>query len=1036
MKLSADRAGIKTILAVMFVISGAAGLVYQVVWFKYLSLFLGNTTYAQMAVLASFLGGLAIGNFLIGKRIESYKNPVRIYAFLETAIGIYCLLYPSLSSAAGDLFINSAAGLRIESQFFFFNLMRFALSSAMLLLPTIAMGGTLPALSVFFVDNSADSRKDIASLYFLNSFGAVVGIVFVGFVLIKTFGLDTTIYATAVINIIVGAAAFVVSKKAPGVERSSEPANEENLSVTQTSADKSLARVLILVAGLSGMAALLYEMVWVRLLINFLGSSTYAFSIMLLSFISGITIGSLIVSLNFVSRFNYIKLIAYCQFLIAASTMAVLLLYARLPYYLWKIAALLSKTDASFPVFLSLEFLICFLLILLPTLFMGMSLPLIVDVISASTKEIGFSVGKVFSVNTLGTVAGVFLTGLVFMPAFGIKTTFEIGVAVNIAAAVLIIFKSNNFRRQQKWILSASFAAVFTVYAFSFSSWDLNILSSGVFKRFNFSPPETFAEFERIRANDRILFYKEGINANVAVTQAKDNPLHKSLIINGKPDASTYFDMPTQVMLGQLPLMLNSGAKNVFVVGFGSGTTIGSVLTHPVEKVVCAEISNEVIEAAKFFEKENNGCLNDPRLELINEDALTLLKLSHTKYDVIISEPSNPWIAGIANLFSEEYFRQCYSALDTGGVMVQWFHLYEADDDVVKLVLNTFRSVFKTSQLWSPMSNDILLVGTKGDVDLNIPDMKEKFDRPSVKNDFERIGINSLFTFLSCQSASPEGFYTMTSERPVNSEYRPLLEFLAPKSFYVGNSSRYIYSFDEKFDTLGTGLYIKKYLKEINPDKIALLNAADYNLGKQTNIRFSYGISRMLSDAYPGDYSATLLLSKSFEKLGINSARGEILKKMIELFPDSIQIRRDYNNIRLLENLNATTFLKIFPIDEVAGEFMSTADRDSLSQLKTTIQIAKAFLQNSQFDKAFEYSGRAEAALEKFKLTSSDLNLSDFYYTSAMTNMIYSNYEKTFSNYLALVNLDGGYPDLLKLRKKVGWFLSKNNSAVNSKSEE
>ncbi|OGV21938.1 MAG: hypothetical protein A3J84_04740 [Ignavibacteria bacterium RIFOXYA2_FULL_37_17] len=881
----------------------------------------------------------------------------------------------------------------------------------------------MPVLSSFFVERLQDARKEIASLYFLNSFGAVVGVVFAGFILIKEFGLDVTIYSTAFLNIAAGLVGLYLSRtQIKLIEHELVPTEDIN-SKDFIEVDKQTVKRVILVVGLSGMAALLYEMVWVRLLINFFGSSTYAFSIMLMAFIGGITLGSLAVSQNFLRKYNYIKLLALLQAAIAFSTMIVLLFYERLPYYLWKVSALFSNSPESFDLFLAVEFILCFSLMLFPTLFMGMSLPLASEIISVSNKKIGGSVGKVFSVNTLGTVVGVVLTGLVFIPSFGIKITFEIGIALNLIAAFLIVSKYNNFIAKEKILFYSICAVAFCAYLILFPRWNEKVLLSGVFRSFGATPPNSFDEFTKGSDDDEIIFYKEGLNATVAVTQSLRNKSNKRLIINGKPDASTYFDMPTQVLLGEIPMMLHPNPQNIFVVGFGSGTTIGSVLNYPVNKIICAEISKEVISAAPLFERENKNCANDPRVSIINEDAVTLLKLSKEKYDVIISEPSNPWVAGIGNLFSKEYFEKCYNSLAENGIMVQWFHLYEADDDVVKLVLNTFSSVFPYSQLWGGTANDIILVGSKKEIVVSWESINKKFALLSVKSDFERIGINNPFSFFACQSVSPRGFFTMTNRFPTNSEIHPRLEFLAPRVFFVGKPSGYIYLFDEKFDTLSSGLYIKEYVKKYPPQKSDLLNTINYAMAVSNNYRFAFGLSKHLKEIFPNDYQANLQYSLAYERLGIVNARLLSLEKLVYLFPDSLQINKDYNNILLNEKINASTFLHVFSIKSESDSFIETTKPDSVSRLSVYIQLAKAFLQNSEFQNAEEMLAVSEKLLKGSPTLIKSVKSDDFYYAGAMINLYKKEYEKVFGYYMALINHNPNYENLFRLRKLVTWHL-------------
>lgn len=1012
---------IKVVVSLLFVISGIAGLIYQIVWFKYLSLFLGNTTYAQMTVLAAFLGGFAFGNYLFGKKSDAFKNPIKIYSLLELFIGAYCLLYPTISVLFGNFFLSVASGLNVSSQNFLFTGLKFLISALLLFAPTAAMGGTLPVLSKFFVDKLQDTRREVAILYFLNSFGAVIGIVFAGFVLIKEFGLNITIYTTACLNILAGLTGLIISRQSEKVIHVEVDLSKEESVPFSIKVGKNTAAVVVLVAGISGMAALIYEMVWVHLLINFFGSSTYAFSIMLMAFIGGITLGSLIVSQKFFKKYNYVKLLTFSQTAIAVSTMLMLLFYERLPYFLWQVSALFSKSPQSFEIFLIVEFIICFMLMVFPTLFMGMSLPIASEIISGSNKKIGFSVGRVFSVNTLGTVVGVILTGLVFIPYFGIKGTFEIGIALNLVAAIILSWSYKSFSHLERIGTNVFCVASFLFYLILFPSWNEAVMIKGVFKSFGETPPATFEEFSKSLSNENIVFYEEGTTATVAVTQSKVNPDRKRLIINGKPDASSYIDMPTQVLLGQIPMMLHPNPKNVFVVGFGSGTTIGSVLTHPVKNVTCAEISKEVIKASKFFEKENRNCTKDPRLKLVNEDALTLLKLSKDKYDVIISEPSNPWIAGIGTLFSKEYFEKCSSSLDSAGIMVQWFHLYEANDEVVRLVLNTFSSVFPNAQLWNSVANDIILVGYKSKPVFNAALLQNKFIVPDIHKDFERIGISNIFTFLSCQSVSPRGFFTMATELPINSEIHPLLEFIAPKSFYVGKSSSYVYSFDEKFDTLSNSLLIKDFVAGYHPNKNEFINAIEYNLNTNVNSRFAYGLSKYLRELYPTDYKTNLLFSKSFKKISIISSSPAVLEKLIILFPDSSQIIKDYNNEMILEKTNATTFLKLFSIKEEARAFIKTTKPDRVSMAAVYLQLAKIYLLNGEYSSAENLCARVEKILRENPSLINSIDAESYYYFGAVSALYRNDIEKVIGYFFALVNLNRNFDDIFHLRRLMAW---------------
>jgi spermidine synthase len=1010
----------KSIFAILFIVSGAAGLIYQIVWFKYLGLFLGNTTHAQMIVLATFLGGLAAGNYVIGKRADALRNPIRFYSFLEIGIGLYCLLYPMLSVGLGELFLRTAGNYSIDSTSFLFYFFRFLLAALLLFIPTFAMGGTLPSLSKFFVDDLKFARRDTAVLYFLNSFGAVIGVLFAGFFLIKQFGLPATIYATAAVNLFIGLIGFFASLKYKPDETLNEVfLNSSNQKETEIS--RATLFLVLTTAGSSGLAALLYEMVWVRLLVNILGSSTYAFSLMLMAFISGITIGSFLVSLKFIRKFDKVKLVIFCQSMIALGTMAVLPLYERLPYYLWKISSYFVRNESTFPIFLTLQFFICFVMLITPTIFMGMSLPIIVEIFSASQKKIGISIGKVFSINTLGTVLGALLSGLFFIPTFGIKHTFEIGIAINIGMALLLLLSYHKIKFVFKTVFPVMAVIVFFVFVLLIPSWNTNLMVSGIFRNFSSTPPQSYSDFQKQYSGRKILYYKEGIGANVGVAELDDSLHTKVLIINGKPDASSTGDMNTQVLLGQIPMMLHPNAKNIFVVGFGSGVTIGSVLSHEINKVTCAEISPEVIEAGYLFKPENGNCLADKRLNVVVEDALTYLKLAKNKFDVIISEPSNPWIAGIGNLFSKEYFERCKTKLTGNGLMVQWFHTYELSDDIMKLILHTFQVVFPYAQLWNSQQGDIIMVGSKKPINLNAEQLEQKFQLEKVKKDFRKIKIENVLTFLSCEAFSDEGFYSISGNPTVNSELHPRLEFEAPKAFYLNQISTLTYRNDERFRTTTNHLLIRNYLQTHEPTIAELTSELAFQYNETNNYRLSYGIAKVLLEKNPGDYHTTITLINSEEKLGLHKLRLTELEKLYREFPDSPSVVQNYAYDKITEAIYAASFLKNFPIDEYAEQIVNATKKDSVSRIKTFANLANMYLENSQPEQAYEMSERVSNLLDGNKNLGRLIPLDEFCYTYSAASAYTQHYKTAIEYLMGLTMVNRQHPKKEMLGRMIEW---------------
>ncbi len=328
-----------TLIAILFIISGATGLIYQILWFKYLSLFLGNTTYAQTVVLAAFMGGLAIGSALWGRRSDRVSRPLFLYGMLEVLIGVYCLLYPSIIHDVKNIFFQTVTSFALQSDGAAVLVLKLFASMITLLPPTILMGGTLPILVKTVAESVEDSGRSVAVLYFLNSFGAVIGSILCGFFFIRISGLSATMYAAAIVNLLIGVAAFVLSRK---IVRVSETASGDGTPIRRIFTKREIV-IAVGVAGISGMAAMIYEVAWVRLLIPVFGSSTSSFSLVLVAFISGITLGSWIVSKEIHRIRNLFSFLSLCQCGVAFGLFASLPLYGRIPWILWHLSMLLAK---------------------------------------------------------------------------------------------------------------------------------------------------------------------------------------------------------------------------------------------------------------------------------------------------------------------------------------------------------------------------------------------------------------------------------------------------------------------------------------------------------------------------------------------------------------------------------------------------------------------------------------------------------------------------------------------------------------------
>ena len=863
-----SKQNLHSVIAILFIISGATGLVYQILWFKYLSLFLGNTTYAQTVVLTAFMGGLALGSALWGRRADKLSRPLVLYGVLELSIGVYCLFYPWIISFVKDVFFQVVISLALPSDGLAVLVLKLLVSMITLLPPTILMGGTLPILVKTISVSVEESGRSVAVLYFLNSFGAVAGSILCGFFLIRILGLRTTMLASAVANLIIGFAAIILSR---AITRPGLTGDGEGSSIKRVFAKREIA-IAIGVAGISGMAAMIYEVSWVRVLIPVFGSSTSSFSLMLIAFISGITIGSWIVSKELHRIRNLFSFLMFCQLGVAFGMLMSLPLYGRIPYVFWNVATLLVKNQATYPIFLLIEFMVCFFIMIIPTIFMGMTLPVASRIATQSIEKLGSSVGNVFSINTFGTVVGSLIAGLMLIPSIGIRHAFEVGIILNLLAGMVILYSDARLRTLAKTVIVGVAAGILLIYFFVASDWNQLVMLSGVFRHVSEKqpPPRSFKQFVSDVGDKKDLYYNEGATATVGVVEAVVSGVRqKILLINGKGDASSVGDLSTQILLGQLPAMFHPKADTVLVIGLGSAVTVGSILTHPVHSVECVEISPEVVEAAHQFSDVNNNALADKRLAIRTEDALAYLHLTQKKYDVIVSEPSNPWIAGIGNLYTSEFFRACKSTLRRGGIMTQWFHIYEIDDDILKLVTRTFCNVFSHVTLWQTAASDVVFMGSDEPLALDIPMLKGKFREERITKDLVRIHIVDVPTLLSVQNLSDEQCREYADYGSLNTEDMPALEYASPRAFFINKGVPEFTTYDERPKYSVGKLFLQTYalkygLTDGEKLGIGMLQASPW----WANTSYAYSLLSEYNARHRGDVTVLLTMAQLTEQLG------------------------------------------------------------------------------------------------------------------------------------------------------------------------
>ncbi|MBI4660775.1 MAG: fused MFS/spermidine synthase [Verrucomicrobia bacterium] len=816
----------------LFFCSGATALIYEVVWSKYLALMFGSTIHAQTVVLAVFMGGLALGNWWIGGRADLLRRPLKAYGYIELLIGLYAFAFPILYANADKVFVRCGAGLLDHGLL----LLGFKglLSMALLLAPTILMGGTLPLLAAWLQKESAEAGRRSARFYSVNSLGAVAGAGLAGFTLVRQLGMVSTLQMTGLANVMVGAAAIWLSQRARPAEEIQQPSLSGAAVPPENMPSASFAWACALVA-VTGGVSLGLEVLASRSLAMIFGASLQSFAVMLMAFILGIGAGSAVISSPRFNRAAVPTLTTSLLLCAAFSVAAFLVSIEEWAIFYAKARTGLASTNAGYFFHEILTSMIAIAVLGLPAGLLGSILPLWIRILSGSTTTLGKGVGRLLTWNTLGAVIGVLLTGFILMPNLGVHG------ALGAFAVVISLFAGvTAWLHQQPRAACFSVALAGVVIWISFSQggeWK-HVLASGIFRLRTAEVPWNLLEQRRKFVD--LVFYKDGPDATVSVeTGSKLNGgKDRVLRVNGKPDASTQGDLSTQYLLAHLPLLARPQSQDVFVLGFGSGITAGALLNHPIERVVIAENCRPVLEAGSIFEPWNRGVLTNSRARVHLEDGRTVLKLSAQQYDVIISEPSNPWVAGVASVFTQEFYEIASSRLKEGGIMAQWFHMYEMHDGIAFLVLRTFAKVFEHIEIWDSQEGDMILLGSHRPWPSSSEAFREAFFRGGVREDLERIGIKSPETLFARQAASQRTAFAIAGDGPIQSDAFPVLEYAAPKAFYIGAFAQQIFLFDERTWQMALAPAEKRLLLSSMPDEVLFPTFATYTFSNRELLQY------------------------------------------------------------------------------------------------------------------------------------------------------------------------------------------------------
>jgi spermidine synthase len=748
----------------LFFISGISALMYEIAWTRLLNLLFGDTVLAVSTGLASFMAGLALGGLWGGRVIDRRSHVLTIYAALEVSIGLAALLLPVALNGITPLYIRLHQ--QLHTTFYLFSLLRFLLAFGLLLIPTTLMGATLPVLSRYVVRAHATLGRNMGLLYALNTGGAVLGCFAAGYVLIGSVGLYQTVSLGAALNLTIGLAVWGLRKRAgEGLPVAAEQAVSASWSSEAPVYQAGVVRLVLWSFACSGFAALSYEVIWTRALVFFIGNSTYAFSAMLTTFLCGLALGSLALARVSDRARNLVLMLGVLQLCIGIYGVLTIPILGKLFYGLDAWSEGFSSAYWGAPVWL--QFAKTFAVILLPTLCMGGTFPLVSKIVARGPQGIGRRIGNIYALNTLGAIAGSWVAGFLFIPFLGLQKSLVATALVNTAmGGALLARGSGGLRRIQIGVYAGMLALIIAV-------------NLGM-------PVLRFADIAG-EPEKEILYYDEGVAGIVKV--ATDIHDRKLLSINGwsvagtgspNPDVALVNDYPeVQKMLAHLAMLLHPDPHQVLVIGFGAGGTSWSISRYDMEQLDIVEFVPGVIEAARLFPEVNHNVLADPRVRVTIDDGRNYLLVTPKTYDVVSVDTLDPKHSGNGNLYTREFYELSKRVLRPGGIFVQWLPYHQVDNASLKMIVRTFLDVYPDATLWlTRFKGYTLLVGTLASLNIDVARLEARFRDPAIQQDLAEAHVATPWQFLEGFAMAPDTLrrYSAGVER-LNTYNHPYIEF-------------------------------------------------------------------------------------------------------------------------------------------------------------------------------------------------------------------------------------------------------------------
>jgi len=753
------------VLLLLFVGSGCAALLYEIVWFQLLQLVIGSSAISLTVLLGTFMGGMCLGSLVLPRYLPARHHPLRIYAALEIGVAVCALGVLIAMPAVGRAYVN-LVGHGLPGI-----LLRAVICIFCLLPPTLLMGATLPVIARW-IESTPRGIAWLGIFYGGNTAGAVLGCLLAGFYLLRVHDSTVATWCGVALNVAVAAGAFAIARSpAISAERSAYRRSDNLVTEDAGNGDAPALRPpsagggVLLTLALSGFCALGAEVVWTRILSLMLGATVYTFSIILAVFLAGLAIGSGAGAWLGRTSLRPRLALAACQLLqVGAIAWAAHAMAKSLPY--WPVDPQAHSSVAKF----RFDLLRCAWAILPATVLWGASFPLAVASVAGAGLQTAAVVSRAYAANTLGAILGAVLAGMALIPLLGTQHTQAVLMVVCVAAAMLAW-----------WPRGAPQITAFAACAAAALPIALNVPRI---------PWQLVAYGRQTATTDydaHALYFGEGMNSSVAVSETPGGA--RFFHVSGKTEASSLEkDMRLQRMLGHIPALLHPHPRSVLIVGCGAGVTSGSFVLHPsIERIVICDIEPLIPRVvATHFRAENHDVIRDPRVEVVYDDARHYVATTQEKFDIITSDPIHPWVKGSAVLYSQEYYELCRRRLKPGGLVTQWVPLYESNGTVIRSEIATFFSVFPHGTIWGNDDDgfgyDTVMLGQAGPLTIDVDALQARFDRrdyASVQSALAPLGLGSAIELLATYAGRYPELRTWLAGAEINRDRTLRLQYLA-----------------------------------------------------------------------------------------------------------------------------------------------------------------------------------------------------------------------------------------------------------------